>query len=191
MRVIAGIYRSRRLIAPAGLSTRPTSDRLRETLFNVLGACVEGATFLDLYAGSGAVGIEAISRGARLVYFVDQAAPAVAAIRANLAALKISAGFKIQNTTVSAALRRFAEPGAIVFTLIFMDPPYAGQEDYGRTLAVIGERPAELLTADGLVVVEHSKKIGLAENYGVLRRYRVLAQGDASLSFYRRIVAEE
>ena len=90
MRVIGGTYRSRRLAAPRGLATRPTSDRLRETLFNVLAPRIEGAVFADLYAGSGAVGIEAISRGASLVYFVDSAPSAVAAIRSNLAALKIA-----------------------------------------------------------------------------------------------------
>ncbi len=111
MRVIGGTYRSRRLIAPRGLATRPTSDRLRETLFNILAARIEGAVFADLYAGSGAVGIEAISRGASLVYFVDQAPPAIAAIRSNLAALKINSGFQIVSSSVSAACRRLSEPG--------------------------------------------------------------------------------
>ena len=109
MRVIGGTYRSRRLIAPRGLATRPTSDRLRETLFNILAPRIEGAVFADLYAGSGAVGIEALSRGARLVYFVDSASPAVAAIRENLAALEIRSGFKIESGSVSAALRRLSE----------------------------------------------------------------------------------
>ena len=104
MRVIGGTYRSRRLIAPRGLATRPTSDRLRETLFNVLAPRIEGAVFADLYAGSGAVGIEALSRGASLVYFVDQAPPAMAAIRSNLAALEIHSGFQIDSSSVSAAL---------------------------------------------------------------------------------------
>src|SRR6202046_3200410 len=100
MRVIGGTYRSRRLIAPRGLATRPSSDRLRETLFNVLAPRIEGAVFADLYAGSGAVGIEALSRGARLVYFVDRAPPAIAAIRANLAALGIGSGFRIEFSSV-------------------------------------------------------------------------------------------
>jgi 16S rRNA (guanine966-N2)-methyltransferase len=182
MRVIAGIYRSRRLAAPRGLATRPTSDRLREALFNVLGARVENAVFADLFAGSGAVGIEAISRGARMVYFADQAAPAVEAIRENLAALQISAGFKIENDTVAAALQRLGDP----CTIVFMDPPYAALEDYARTLANIGEQAESVLTAEGIVVVEHSKKVQLAEEYGPLERYRVLTQGDAGLSFYRR-----
>ena len=187
MRVIAGIYRSRRLTAPAGLATRPTSDRLRETLFNVLGARVGGAVFADLYAGSGAVGIEALSRGARMVYFVDQAAPAVAAIRENLAALNVQTGFRIEKTTVVAALRRITEPCAVVF----LDPPYAALENYTETLTAIGEHALAVLTVDGVVVVEHSKKVNLAEAYGRLQRYRVLMQGDAALSFYNWSVPEE
>jgi 16S rRNA (guanine966-N2)-methyltransferase len=182
MRVIGGTYRSRRLIAPRGLATRPTSDRLRETLFNVLAARVEGAVFVDLYAGSGAVGIEALSRGARMVYFFDQAPPAVAAIRANLAALQISSGFQILPGSVSAALRRLPERSDIVF----MDPPYASLGEYGRTLPALGERAEELLTVDGIVVAEHNRKLPLAESYGPLQRYRVLEQGDAGLSFYGR-----
>jgi 16S rRNA (guanine966-N2)-methyltransferase len=182
MRVIGGTYRSRRLIAPRGLATRPTSDRLRETLFNVLTPRVEGAVFADLYAGSGAVGIEALSRGARLVYFVDRAPPAVTAIRANLAALQIRSGFQIESASVSAALGRIAESCAI----IFLDPPYEAASDYAGTLASIGQRADALLTTDGIVVAEHSRKSPLAESYGLLRRYRVLEQGDASLSFYGR-----
>jgi 16S rRNA (guanine966-N2)-methyltransferase len=181
MRVIAGIYRSRQLTAPRGLDTRPTSDRLRETLFNVLAARVEGAVFADLYAGSGAVGIEAISRGARMVYFVDQAAPAVAAIRANLAALQIRSGFKIESVSASAGLKRLDERCSIVF----LDPPYAAEEDYAKTLAGISARAETVLTADGIVVVEHSRKMEPGEKIGPLQRYRVLTQGDAGLSFYR------
>ena len=137
MRVIGGTYRSRRLIAPRGLATRPTSDRLRETLFNVLAARIEGAVFADLYAGSGAVGIEALSRGASLVYFVDSAAPAITAIRSNLAALEIHSGFQIVSSGVSAALRRLSETSSRC-AIIFLDPPYAASGDYDSTLAAIG-----------------------------------------------------
>jgi 16S rRNA (guanine966-N2)-methyltransferase len=185
MRVIGGIYRSRRLIAPHGLATRPTSDRLRETFFNVLGARVAGAVFADLYAGSGAVGIEALSRGASQVYFVDNAARAIAAIRANLAALQIHSGFHIEAGSVSAALRRLSVISSRC-TTIFLDPPYAIAGDYATTLAAIGQDADSLLTADGIVVAEHSRKTPLGESYGPLRRYRVLQQGDAGLSFYGR-----
>jgi 16S rRNA (guanine966-N2)-methyltransferase len=189
MRVIGGTYRSRRLAAPRGLATRPTSDRLRETLFNVLTPRIEGAVFADLYAGSGAVGIEAISRGANLVYFVDSAPSAVAAIRSNLAALKITSGFQIVSSTVSAALRGLTERSPQErCSIVFLDPPYAADNDYAGTLSRIGQGADSLLTADGIVIAEHSRKMlqPLAECYGPLKRYRVLEQGDAGLSFYTR-----
>jgi 16S rRNA (guanine966-N2)-methyltransferase len=182
MRVIGGIYGSRRLIAPRGIATRPTSDRLRETLFNVLAPRVEGAVFADLYAGSGAVGIEALSRGASLVYFVDRAPAALAAIRTNLAALEIRSGFEIESGNVSAVLNHLSAR----CTIIFLDPPYEAGGDYAATLASIGQRADELLTPEGIVVAEHSRKISLAESYGSLQRYRVLLQGDAGLSFYNK-----
>jgi 16S rRNA (guanine966-N2)-methyltransferase len=184
MRVIGGTYRSRRLAAPRGLATRPTSDRLRETLFNVLSPRIEGAVFADLYAGSGAVGIEALSRGASLVYFVDRAPPAIAALRTNLAALDIKSGFQIVSSSVSVALRRLTER----CSLIFLDPPYAADDEYAGTLSGIGQSANSLLTDDGIVIAEHSRKMlqPLAESYGPLKRYRVLEQGDAGLSFYTR-----
>jgi 16S rRNA (guanine966-N2)-methyltransferase len=165
MRVIAGTYRSRRLIAPRGLATRPTSDRLRETLFNILATRIEGAVFADLYA------------------------PAVAAIRENLAGLEIRSGFKIESRSVSAALRRFSEPGLEErCTIVFLDPPYAAADDYSRTLTSIGQQADSLLTPNGIVIAEHGRKMQppLAESFGPLHRYRVLEQGDAGLTFYGR-----
>jgi 16S rRNA (guanine(966)-N(2))-methyltransferase RsmD len=181
MRVIAGTYRSRRLIAPNGLATRPTSDRLRETLFNVLAPRIDGAVFVDLYAGSGAVGIEALSRGASLVYFVEKASSALAAIRGNLAALDIRSAFQLESGSVTSVLERLSAAA-----IIFLDPPYEPASEYDRTLSTIAQRADSLLTADGIVVAEHSRKIQLGEHYGILRRYRVLEQGDAALSFYSR-----
>jgi 16S rRNA (guanine966-N2)-methyltransferase len=108
MRVIAGQYRSRPLSAPRGLDTRPTSDRLRETLFNVLAPRIADAVFLDLYAGSGAVGIEALSRGAREAIFVEQADAPMKAIRGNLSALGIAGRYALEKRSVAAALRRLA-----------------------------------------------------------------------------------
>src|SRR5260370_206626 len=104
MRVIAGKYRSRRLVAPAGIQTRPTSDRLRETLFNVVAPSVEGSAWLDLFAGTGAVGIEALSRGARMVYFVESSSHAVRAIRANLASLAVGQGVEVREREATAPL---------------------------------------------------------------------------------------
>lgn len=184
MRVIAGQYRSRVLHAPPGLETRPTSDRLRETLFNVLAPCVEGSVFLDLYAGSGAVGIEALSRGAREAIFVEQADIANRAIRGNLASLGIRGDYALEPRSVAAALRRMAE-GERKADLVFLDPPYAQKEDYERTLSQLGGECIGILAPEALVIAEHEKRFELDGQYGQLERYRILKQGDAALSFYR------
>jgi len=184
MRVIAGEYRSRVLEAPRGLDTRPTSDRLRETLFNVLAPRMEGAVFLDLYAGSGAVGIEALSRGAREAIFVEQAEAAKRAIRTNLAKLGIRGGYALEARSVGAALRRLAEAGRQA-DLVFLDPPYAEAKEYEVALGLLGGECGAMLAPDALVIAEHEKRRGLEERYGRLQRTRVLRQGDAALSFYR------
>ena len=183
MRVIAGIYRSRPLVAPKGLDTRPTSDRLRETLFNVLAPRIEGAIFLDLYAGSGAVGVEAISRGAREVVFVENAEPALKAIRQNLASLGIMGGYALESRSAAAARKRLVAAGKKA-DIVFLDPPYADAEEYEDTLTLLGGDCALILSPESIVIAEHLKKHELAEQYGSLHRYRLLKQGDAMLSFY-------
>lgn len=183
MRVIAGQYRSRILNAPRGLDTRPTSDRLRETLFNVLAPQIEGAIFVDLYAGSGAVGIEALSRGAREVIFVEEAEPALRAIRTNLASLGIRGGYALEARGVAKALRRLTEAGRRA-DLVFMDPPYRDADEYGTALGLLGSECAALLSMGAAVVAEHEKRRDLEPAYGALVRYRTLKQGDAALSFY-------
>ena len=187
LRVIAGKFRSRPLLAPAGVDTRPTADRLRETLFNVLtqGAVnrVEGTRFLDLYAGSGAVGIEALSRGASQVIFVEQAAAALAVLQKNVANLKITAGVSVAKRSVARFLKESATGS---FGLIFLDPPYDAAPEYAATLGALGEAGSPLLDTDGLVIAEHRRKQPLEERYGALVRSRVLEQGDAALSLYMR-----
>ena len=182
MRIIAGEFRSRTLEAPAGLATRPTSDRLRETLFNVLSARIAGAKFLDLYAGSGAVGMEALSRGAASVEFVERAPAALAVMRGNLARLGLTAGFRIHGVGVGAWLRRM-KPGT-AFDLVFLDPPYDAAEEYAVALGLLGGAAVGVLAQGGLVIAEHRKKERLEERYGELGRTRLLEQGDAALSFY-------
>ena len=183
MRVIAGEFRSRALQAPRGDATRPTSDRLRETIFNVLGPRVEGSRFVDLYAGSGAVGIEAISRGADFVWFAESARPAVATIRANLAALKIAGGFAIEDRSVAKLLNSLVEKERRA-EIVFLDPPYEENEEYETTLKFLARNHATVLADGAVVVAEHRKKQPLEARYSVLERYRVLEQGDAALSFY-------
>src|ERR1700681_1957356 len=128
MRVIAGTYRSRLLEAPRGTATRPTSDRLRETLFNILSPRLEGCRFVDLYAGTGAVGIEALSRGAAHVWFAENADLALASIRQNLAALKIGRGFTLEDRGVGAMLQRLGKLTQPV-DIVYVDPPYEAEAE--------------------------------------------------------------
>lgn len=181
MRIIAGSLRSRALHAPPGLATRPTSDRLRETLFNVLAPRIAGAHFLDLYAGSGAVGIEALSRGAARVVFVERAAPALKILRANLAQLGLKAGAEIEPRAVAAFLRK---PPAEQFHIVFLDPPYDAAAEYQLTLGLLAGAALSLLHPTALVIAEHRRKENLPDQIAALRRTRLLQQGDASLSFY-------
>jgi 16S rRNA (guanine(966)-N(2))-methyltransferase RsmD len=197
VRIIAGSLRSRTLTAPAGLTTRPTSDRLRETLFNVLAPRIDGAVFLDLYAGSGAVGIEALSRGAAQVAFVERVPAALAVLRANLARLGLTEGFRIHSGTVAAFLRRKEaahaadrERGSIPkFDLVFLDPPYDAAQEYAVTLGLLGGAAAGRLASGALVIAEHRRKEQLAACYASLKRIRLLEQGDAALSFYSAVPA--
>jgi 16S rRNA (guanine(966)-N(2))-methyltransferase RsmD len=185
MRVIAGTFRSRLLISPPGTSTRPTSDRLRETLFNILGPRVPGSRFADLFAGTGAVGIEAISRGAEHVFFAEKAAPALKALKTNLANLKIQHGFILEDRGTTALLQRLAKlPSGL--DLVFLDPPYDAEEDYAQTLGFLGSPAnAAVLAPGALVLAEHATKgFQPAERYGRLTRTRLYRQGDTSVSFY-------
>jgi 16S rRNA (guanine966-N2)-methyltransferase len=187
MRVIAGTYRSRILKSLKGLALRPTRDRLRETLFNVLGSGVAGARFLDLFAGTGAIGIEALSRGAAAVAFVEKHAPAAALIRRNLDSLGIEAGATVLAIDALRGLETLAKKinaAGTGFDYVFLDPPYAAAEDYTRVLKFLGS--TDLVATGGIIVAEHRRKFDLPENLGSLRRFRVLKQGDAALSFYRQ-----
>ena len=187
MRVIAGTYRSRPLIAPRGMATRPTSDRLRETLFNILAPQIEGARFADLYAGTGAVGIEALSRGAAHVTFIENAASAGTALRANLAALGIRDGYQLEQRSVPVAIRNLARRNPH-FTIVYLDPPWEDTAAYTQSLNLLAASAAALLAPEAIVIAEHARRpsVTLADAYGTLRRYRVHEQGDAALSFYRQ-----
>lgn len=187
MRVIAGQYRSRPLRSLRGMDIRPTSDRLRETLFDVLTAgapeVLAGSVWLDLFAGTGAVGIEALSRGAHTVYFVESSARAASVIRENLRALGIGAGFEIHERDVERTLRML-DSQAVAADYVFLDPPYRMRESYEETLGFLSQW--RLLRPATLVMAEHEKRFDPGERFGALQRVRVLRQGDAALSFYRR-----
>jgi 16S rRNA (guanine(966)-N(2))-methyltransferase RsmD len=166
---------------------RPTSDRLRETLFNVIAPEIPGARFLDLCAGSGAVGIEAISRGATHATFVDSSRKMCAVIKSNIELCRIerSESDVIQSDALEY-LRRFISKqpdSGKPWDLIFFDPPYA--DDYVPVLDFVGSRSSSLLNENGLLIVEHNSKKNLPGSSGSIARYRILKQGDSALSFYQ------
>jgi 16S rRNA (guanine(966)-N(2))-methyltransferase RsmD len=184
MRIIAGQYRSRPLKSLPGLDLRPTSDRLRETLFNVLAASstLAGSVWLDMFAGTGAVGIEALSRGARQVYFVESERKHARLLRENLQYLKISAGYEVQEREVAQALPLLEESGEVC-DFCYLDPPYRLHGAYERTLEYLGQ--SRLVGPESIVITEHEKKFDPGETFGALARYRKIAQGDAALSLYK------
>jgi 16S rRNA (guanine966-N2)-methyltransferase len=172
MRVIAGEFRSRRLKSIPGDATRPTPDRLRETLFDILAMRIEGVTFLDAYAGTGAVGIEALSRGASHAFFLEKNRSALETIRENLASLGLE-------------LRATVAPGPVLSTLprqraeiVFLDPPYTLEREYPAALALLAAEPPSV------TIVQHSVRLALPDEQDALRRTRVVKQGDNALSFY-------
>ena len=184
MRIIAGKYRGRKLKSPPSLQTRPTSDRLRETLFDILAPRIKGARFLDLCAGSGAVGIEALSRGAAHVTFVDRSRKMYALIETNLKSLNVSDDeIEVVSREALESLRRRANQEAVPFDIIFFDPPYS--MDYEAVLDYVSEHATRMLVEGGVMIVEHHRKRDLKGEFGALQRSRMLKQGDSCLSFYR------
>jgi 16S rRNA (guanine966-N2)-methyltransferase len=172
MRVIGGEFRSRRLKSIPGLATRPTTDRLRETLFDILGAQVKDVVFLDAYAGTGAVGIEALSRGAERAVFIEKSKNAAKILRENLASLGVEgSALVVLGTVISSIAAHKAD-------IAFLDPPYDREAEYEQALKVLAGQPVKL------VIVQHSVRFTLAESYGALKRTRTLKQGDNALSFY-------
>jgi 16S rRNA (guanine(966)-N(2))-methyltransferase RsmD len=184
MRIIAGKFRSRSLQTPAGLDVRPSSDRLRETLFNVLAAGhrLEGSRWIDLFAGTGAVGLEALSRGAVFVYFVEKAPKVARVTEANVKMLGAAELSEILVTDANSGLRQLAGVDPVDF--VFLDPPYREEGAYQGVLRILSDSP--VLKMNSVVIAEHTKHFDPGDGVAPLRRYRSLKQGDAVLSFYRR-----
>jgi 16S rRNA (guanine(966)-N(2))-methyltransferase RsmD len=186
MRVIAGKFRGRTLRSLRGADIRPTSDRLRETLFDVLTAgnpaALEGTVWLDLFAGTGAVGIEALSRGAKQACFVENSPPAAQLIEQNLKSMGITEGYRILSGDLGGVLWRLQREH-FAADVVFFDPPYRMQDSYKVTLTALAE--SSLVWAMSLVVAEHEKKFDPGSEFGSLRRIRKLVQGNSVLSFYR------
>ena len=182
MRIIAGEFRGRVIKSPLDSRTRPTSDRLRETLFNILAPRIQEARFLDLCAGSGAIGMEAVSRGASHVTFVDRSRRACALIEENLDLLDVPENqTDIHALSAENFVGRKHEHG---WDIVFFDPPY--ENNYALVLFEFGSPESALLTSDGVFIAEHHTKNTLPDVAGLLRRWRILKQGETSLSFYER-----
>jgi 16S rRNA (guanine966-N2)-methyltransferase len=185
VRVIAGRFRSRRLKTVEGRATRPTSDRLKETLFDLLQSGLADCCFLDCFAGCGSIGIEALSRGAKLTVFVESSVRASQVIRSNLALLELSASPCQRLLTMKTdSAFRILEQSATRFDIVFLDPPYSAVGQYPIVLEQL--RRHELLTDSAIVIAEHSKHIDLAPRIEDLVRFRRVQQGDNVLSLFRR-----
>ena len=172
--MIGGQFRSRRLKTLPGLETRPTPDRLRESLFDVLAPRIENCVFMDVYAGTGAVGIEALSRGASRAIFIEKNRAAVAVIRENLASLDLENRAEVFTSKAAPVLERVSAD------IVFLDPPYENKDEYDSALMILAAGPSSV------VIAQHSSRLALKPEYGMLRKYRELKQGDNTLSFYSR-----
>ena len=172
MRVIGGEFRSRALQSPPGIETRPTPDRLREALFNILSPRIADAGFVDAYGGCGSVGIEAISRGARQAVFIERSRANVALIQDNLRSLRAEHRARVIHGSVNTYL------GSIVADIYFLDPPYERVSEYETAMRLLEKREG------ALIIAQHASREKLADEYGSLRRTRIVKQGDNSLSFF-------
>ena len=180
MRVIAGRLRGRRLFVLTDLSIRPTIGRLRESYFDIVRDRIEGARFLDLCAGSGSIGIEALSRGAAHVAFVEKSHRAAQVLRRNLDHCGLSEGYRLLQGDIFQEIPRLARDGE-PFDLIYFDPPYF-RDMYQRTLELLSE--CALLAPEGLLAANHFKKTPLPDACGRLRCIREVQHGDSVLNFY-------
>lgn len=179
MRVIAGTLKSRRLKAPTWKGLRPTSDKLRETLFDILASRIEGSHVLDGYAGTGALGIEALSRGARHVTFIESDARAGALLAENLAHCGIETGYTVIRASVRRGLERLrADPRFAPFDIVLFDPPY----DLAADAALAGADA--VLTQGGMLVLEHARRQIVPESAGCLVKVRQVLSGDSALTLY-------
>jgi len=187
MRVIAGAHKGRRLLQPKGHDLRPTSGRVKEALFSILGKRTEGARFLDLFAGTGAIGIEALSRGAQVAAFVEPTASSLKVLRANVELCGLAVSAKVYGCSVETFLRRHQSTER-PFDIVFADPPY--HEGVGASLLSDIAR-ADIIAPGSIVILEHFTKTSLPSEAGRLALIRQYRYGDTSLSVYNALDARE
>jgi len=181
MRIISGKFRGRRLKGPRGTDLRPTGDRLKETLFNIIAPGIVGSSVLDVFAGTGAIGLEALSRGAEQVVFIESGAEAVRLIHQNLALCGVTGGFRVLQADVFTALRTLARD-AFVADLMFLDPPYHWGP-YGDLIEILFG--SGIAPPGSMVMIEHHRKSLLPEAGKGFQRVRTVRQGDKYISFYQ------
>ena len=181
MRVISGLAKGKRLKAPAGLNTRPITDMIKEALFNVLGNRVMESEFLDLFAGSGSVGIEALSRGAKKVVFVDSSGEAIKVIKENLANCSLVSDYEVYRSDVFKALGLLRRHGTR-FDLIYIDPPFTNERIFNEVMGVVGNM--DILECNGIMVIRTPRKKDISPIFNQLQRYRLSNYGESNLNYY-------
>lgn len=182
MRIIAGTLKGRRLTAPSGLDLRPTSDKVKEALFNILSDRIEGAAFLDLYAGTGSVGMDALSRGARNVVFVENNKRHLQYLKKNISSCSFEGKAEIFSVSASDFLKK-VKRATRSFDFIFIDPPYASSE-VEKILPMLWE--GDMIMDRGMVIIEHFHKKTLPEESGNLFFLKKYKYGETVLSFYAK-----
>lgn len=182
MRIISGIAKGKRLKAPPGNDTRPITDMIKEALFNVLGQDVKNAKFLDLFAGSGSVGIEALSRGAAMAIFIDNNQIAIKTIRDNLSNSNLPANFEIYKNDVMVAVEMLKKR-QILFDYIYVDPPFTQEKIFVRVMSALDE--ANILNINGTLIIRTPRKMDLKASFKNLTRFRLNNYGESTLNYYQ------
>lgn len=182
MRVISGVCKGRPLKAVPGMTTRPTTDKVKESLFNIIGPYFEGGEVLDLFSGSGSLGLEALSRGMEKGIFVEKDPKALQVIKANIQACRMEEESEVLRSDALRSVKTLGARG-IQFSLILMDPPYKVANTIPAILNEIEKN--HLLMKDGLIICEHGEELDLPEEVGVFVKYRQERYGITAISFYR------
>jgi 16S rRNA (guanine(966)-N(2))-methyltransferase RsmD len=181
LRVIAGLARGHKLKTVKGIDTRPTSDKVKEAVFNIIAADIIDSTVLDAFAGTGSLGIEALSRGARKTIFMDKSPNSCGIIRENLAHTNLSEQAEVYVTDYKSGIERLCRKG-YKFSLVFLDPPY-NKNFIQDALKLLAKN--DIITDDGIIVAEHSRSDNLPESYGRLKAVDTRKYGDTMITIYK------
>lgn len=183
MRVISGLRKGHRLKSPKGMNVRPTEDKTKESLFNILGHIDEDSIILDGFGGSGSMGIEFLSRGAKLCYFVDNSIDSINVIKENLTHTKFTDQSFVIKSDIIVSIRNFRDK-KLEFNYIYLDPPFFKEGFIQNILEKVNE--ANILAENGLIIIEHEKELELEEILYSFEKTDLRRYGSKSLSFYRK-----